>query len=270
MTIGPDLRVRAVSGLIMALCALGTDVLGGAWFILFWTFVFMAAAVEWQRMMGEKNVLRRSMLAGCAVFAAGFLAVGSLYWAAGLCCLTASVACWSLALPGTRAHAGIGVLYVGAPLVALLMLRQSDNLGMVALFFLFGIVWFADIAAYFSGRLLKGPKLWPRVSPNKTWSGFIGGTWGGGVAGICVIWAFGLPVHWPVFVLAMALAIISAGGDLFESALKRQFGVKDASSLIPGHGGVLDRIDGFMAVALVVGALMLIRGGDPAAALIVW
>jgi phosphatidate cytidylyltransferase len=125
--------------------------------------------------------------------------------------------------------------------------------------------------AYFTGRTLGGPKLWPRVSPKKTWSGFVGGVVSGAVAASAVGIAFGLKQSLATFVLYIVLAVASQGGDLFESALKRRFGTKDASHLIPGHGGVMDRLDGFIAAALVALAVAAIR--DPehlGAGLLLW
>ncbi|MCC2096723.1 MAG: phosphatidate cytidylyltransferase, partial [Hyphomicrobiales bacterium] len=139
----------------------------------------------------------------------------------------------------------------------------------------FAIVWGTDMFAYFVGRSVGGPKLWARVSPSKTWSGFIGGVLGGAVAGtvLIVLWLPATRAHWPgLFAFALLLAVLSQGGDLFESSLKRRYGIKDSSNLIPGHGGVLDRLDGF-TVAVVCAALVgALRGGqiNVAHGLFVW
>src|SRR5205085_5356956 len=131
-----------------------------------------------------------------------------------------------------------GVIYAGVFLVSMLLLRSDPSLGMVALIWLFAQIWTADIAAYFTGRALGGLKLWPAVSPNKTWAGAIGGTIGGLIAGAIVIVAAGLALR-PLHALVMLAVIIAAQlGDLMESAIKRRFGVKDSSQLIPGHGGL--------------------------------
>src|SRR5690606_32486112 len=130
---------------------------------------------------------------------------------------------------------------------------------------LFAVTWAADIAAYFAGSLLKGPKLWPRFSPNKTWSGFLAGLAAGAIVGLLVVVGFadgGLPftgVTWPLAaLLGLAGAVATMAGDLWESALKRRFGVKDAGALIPGHGGLLDRVDGLMFAVVVIAVAKLL------------
>ena len=128
------------------------------------------------------------------------------------------------------------------------MLRVSPGYGLAAISWLFAVVWGTDIAAYFAGRLIGGPRLWPSVSPGKTWSGAIFGALGGAVLGLMLRgWANNTGA---LFWLGLAAAIASELGDLFESALKRGFGVKDSSGLIPGHGGLMDRLDGFIAASV--------------------
>ena len=139
-----------------------------------------------------------------------------------------------IARPGAKGWAAAGVLYAGALVVSLGLLRASPNFGRVAIFWLFAVVWGADIAAYFAGRVIGGPRLWPRVSPGKTWAGAIVGAFAGAVLGLMLAaWTNRLAA---LFWLGLATAIASELGDLFESALKRRFGVKDSSGLIPGHG----------------------------------
>jgi phosphatidate cytidylyltransferase len=164
-----------------------------------------------------------------------------------------------------------GVLYAGALLAAPLVLRADPALGFWAIIFLFAIVWASDIGAYFAGRALGGAKLWPAVSPKKTWSGAVGGTVTAILAGLVVARLVGLPLA-GVVVVALVLSIVSQLGDLLESAVKRRFGAKDASALIPGHGGLMDRLDGFLTAALAAAMVGLIRGGlsAPAQGLLVW
>jgi phosphatidate cytidylyltransferase len=144
------------------------------------------------------------------------------------------------------------------------VVRDRPELGLVGLLWMFAVVWGTDVAAYFTGRRLGGPKLWPRVSPKKTWSGFLGGLGAGVLSGILVYFvaeSFGWdsPVSLTTAAVVSGIAsIASQGGDLAESALKRRFDVKDSSHLIPGHGGVMDRLDGFWAVAALVGAILLV------------
>jgi phosphatidate cytidylyltransferase len=153
-----------------------------------------------------------------------------------------------------------------------LILRRDPALGFAAMLFVFAIVWVTDIAAYFAGRAIGGPKLWPAVSPKKTWSGAIGGTLGGIAAGLLVAKMAGLVVAPMLVLVALGLSIVAQAGDLLESAIKRHFGAKDASQLIPGHGGLMDRLDGFLTAAAAAVMVGLLRGGleGPARGLLVW
>jgi phosphatidate cytidylyltransferase len=153
-----------------------------------------------------------------------------------------------------------------------MLLRRDAALGFAAILFLFVIVWLTDITAYFVGRAVGGPKLLPRVSPNKTWSGAIGGTAAGVAGGVAVASQFGIAKLGVAALVALVLSVVSQAGDLAESAIKRQFNAKDASQLIPGHGGLMDRLDGFVAAAVAGALIGLARGGfdAPARGLMVW
>ena len=156
--------------------------------------------------------------------------------------------------------------------VTLRGLRPDQAYGFSAIVFLFAIVWITDIMGYAVGRAVGGRKLWRAVSPNKTWSGAIGAVMGALVAGLAVAAWDGMALA-PIAILAMILSMVAQGGDLFESAIKRKFGAKDTSDLIPGHGGLMDRLDGFIAAALAAALIGLWRGGglDGAArGLLVW
>jgi len=137
---------------------------------------------------------------------------------------------------------------------------------------LFAIVWTTDVLGYFAGRALGGPKLLPAVSPKKTWSGAIAGTLGAMIVAVLVVEYFGLFNRAAIAIIALLLSVVAQLGDIFESWIKRQFGAKDASQLIPGHGGVMDRLDGFWAAALIGCLIGLLRGGFDGAArgLLVW
>lgn len=165
-----------------------------------------------------------------------------------------------------------GLFYAGVLLIAPLTLRRDPALGFVALIFLFAVVWATDIAAYFAGRAIGGPKLWVAVSPNKTWSGAVGGALGGVTAGLAACSLAGLDLAPKLASVALALSVASQAGDLLESAIKRHFGAKDASHLIPGHGGLMDRLDGFLTAGLLAAMVGLARGGLDAAAqgLLIW
>src|SRR5262249_8194721 len=151
-------------------------------------------------------------------------------------------------------------------LAAALVIRADAALGFVAMIFLFAVVWATDVAAYFAGRLAGGPKLWPAVSPSKTWSGAIAGAVAGTAAGVAVVAVAGLEPLAPIVAIAFILSVVAQFGDLLESALKRRFGVKDASHAIPGHGGMMDRLDGFLTAAVAAAVIGVARGGIDGAA----
>jgi phosphatidate cytidylyltransferase len=165
-----------------------------------------------------------------------------------------------------------GILYAAVLVISLVLLRHDAQAGFEALLFLFATVWSTDIFAYLTGRKLGGPLLWPRLSPKKTWAGVIGGLVGGVVVGSLVAYA-GAGTH-PVVggVLALILSVATQTGDLAESAVKRRFGAKDTSGLIPGHGGVMDRVDGLLVAALVAVLIGVLRfdTAAPAGGLLLW
>jgi phosphatidate cytidylyltransferase len=195
----------------------------------------------------------------------------ALFWAAAALVVFWE---WVMLVKGPSRFAWIvaGVVYAALLLAAPLTLRGDADLGMAAIFFLFGIVWTTDIAGYFAGRAIGGPKLAPSISPKKTWSGAIAGLLGAVI--IVAIGARFIPQTRIVALLAAAvvLSVASQAGDLAESAMKRHFGAKDASQIIPGHGGVMDRLDGFWAAALLAAIIGISRGGfaAPARGLLLW
>ena len=164
-----------------------------------------------------------------------------------------------------------GLIYAGVAFIAPVLLRADAEHGFVALVFLFAIVWMTDVMGYAVGRAVGGPKLWRVVSPNKTWSGAIGGMLGALAAGLVVAASMSLALL-PIAILSVILSMVAQAGDLFESAIKRRFGAKDTSHLIPGHGGLMDRLDGFITAALLAAVIGIARGGFAAAAkgLLVW
>jgi phosphatidate cytidylyltransferase len=194
-----------------------------------------------------------------------------VFWA-----VAAAVALWEWTrVVGGKTRPGwvtLGIVYAALLLAAPVTLRGDASYGMTAIFFLFAIVWTTDIAGYFAGRAIGGPKLAPSISPKKTWSGAIAG-----LIAVVVIVAIGAGYVpgarlIPLIAVSMFLSIASQAGDLAESALKRRFDVKDASQIIPGHGGVMDRLDGFWAAAACAAVIGLARGGfeEPARGLLVW
>jgi phosphatidate cytidylyltransferase len=165
----------------------------------------------------------------------------------------------------TRRHPvrrGFAIVYVLAALIALLWLRHQPGSGRETVLWIVAIVWATDIGAYFLGTIAGGVKLAPRISPGKTWSGLIGGMCWAAVASAGIGWGFEQGATFALAGIGAVLAVVAQMGDLLESAAKRSVGVKDSGSLIPGHGGVLDRVDGLIAVLVAVAALRLAVGGD--------
>ena len=168
---------------------------------------------------------------------------------------------WSRLTRGAPVLRVLACLYGLAALVALLWLRHQPDSGRETILWVLACIWATDIGAYFVGRTAGGAKLAPRISPGKTWSGLIGGMAWAAVASAAVGYAFGLGETVHLAIAGAALAIVGQAGDLLESAAKRRAGVKDSGRLIPGHGGLLDRIDGLMAVLVAVAIARLIAGG---------
>ena len=154
-----------------------------------------------------------------------------------------------------RRELGLGVLYCGLPVLALVIIRRQHE-GVVFALWALALVWMCDIGAYFAGRAIGGPKLAPRVSPNKTWAGLIGGVILAGLFGAFMHWAYGLPLR--MTLATPLLAIVAQAGDLYESWLKRRAGVKDSGNILPGHGGVMDRLDGLVPVAPLAALLVVL------------
>jgi len=178
------------------------------------------------------------------------------WWLLGLGCAAAVGIGWFRGLQ-IAVWFGAGMIYVSLPAVSLLLLRAQPEVGTAIVLWVLGLTVAADTLAYVAGRTIGGPKLAPTISPNKTWAGLGGAVLGAGLAGLTVTIWLDLAGLWKLTILSGLLGFVEQGGDLVESAFKRHFGVKDSSQIIPGHGGVLDRVDGLIAVALVVAAISL-------------
>jgi phosphatidate cytidylyltransferase len=214
--------LRIASAIVLAPLAVGAAYAGGQWFIGFWLLAAAIVLWEWLAIVSRAPDLGPSSRAG-----------------------------WII----------LGICYAGALFVAPIVLRADAEFGFPAIIFLFAVVWVTDVFAYFAGRLIGGPKLWPAVSPKKTWSGAIAGLAGAIAAGVLVGVVAGVSHPLAIGFLSVVLSAAAQGGDLFESAFKRRFGTKDAGHLIPGHGGLMDRLDGFLTAALLAALLGGLRGG---------
>jgi phosphatidate cytidylyltransferase len=274
-TIAPgsgELMLRVGSALVLAPLAIGTAYLGGWPFALFWGLAAIGVFWEWSGLVAGSD--RRSIVTvgGAALVASLALAAGGRLMGAVIVTALGIIATAPLAPAQHRAWVAAGVPYAGAIGIAPIALRSDSEDGFVALIFLFAIVWTTDIVAYFLGRLIGGPKLLPRVSPKKTWSGAIGGLAGAVLAAIAVAKVAGLSGLYSIALVAAILSAVAQAGDLFESLLKRRFGAKDSSHLIPGHGGLMDRLDGFVFAAAVAALIGVLRGGvaAPAHGLLGW
>ena len=272
MLAGSELTLRVVSSAVLAPLAVALAYLGGWPFAVFWAIAACGIFWEWRAILHDPGPTPKG-LGECAIAVAGASAmvgrVGAAAVFLGLGMVVEAVVATTATL---RVWAAAGVLYAGSLLIGCVLLRSDAQYGFVAILFLFAIVWTTDILAYFVGRIFGGPKLWQRVSPKKTWSGAAGGACGAVIASIAVAHYAHLANPLAAAALALVLSVASQGGDLFESAFKRRFGVKDAGHVIPGHGGIMDRLDGFLAAAVVAAVIGVARGGleAPARGLLVW
>lgn len=267
-----NLALRVASSLILAPVAVAAAYFGGWIFALFWTVAAICILWEWDTLVCAHDKRPVLTIGAVAIAGGAFLLTLERTVTAIALIVLGMMGVATLAAKARRGWCVAGVIYAGALLTAPILLRRDVELGFVAIVLLFMVVWLTDILAYFCGRAIGGPKLMPAVSPNKTWSGAVGGTLAGIAGGVAVASYAGIANLAAVAVLAFVLSVASQAGDLFESAVKRRFDAKDASSLIPGHGGVMDRLDGFVVAAVLAAALGVARGGldHPAHGLLVW
>lgn len=264
-----DLGPRLASGLVLAAIALALNYAGLAWFASLVLAVGIVMSWEWARVVGRREVDAALIVHGLAVVAAVLLSVLGLPALGAIAILVAMAVVTLVELGRRPVISALGVAYVGLPAVALLWLRGDEPLGAAAVLLLLLVVWTSDTAAFAAGRTLGGPKLWPRVSPNKTWSGLAGALFGSALAGALFAFFSGLGTPACLAGKGVLLGLVAQLGDLAESSLKRGFGVKDASTLIPGHGGFMDRADGMVAATMVAALLAAaVSPGSPARALL--
>jgi phosphatidate cytidylyltransferase len=254
-----NLLMRVIAALILAPTAIAIAWAGGWLWVGLVTMAAIGLYVEWLMIVGAGRDAGVIATGTAALSLSGFcLASGQIE--AALVTVVLGVVSVALICPGKRAWVTAGLCYATAAEIASVLVRLDQVWGFVALVLVLLVVWVTDIGGYFAGRGIGGPKLWPRVSPKKTWAGAIGGF----IASLAIAGAFagfGFGKMGPLLLLGAALSIASQLGDLFESAVKRRFGVKDSSQIIPGHGGLLDRLDGFVAAIVLAALIGVLRGG---------
>lgn len=254
-----NLFMRVVAALVMAPLTIAIAWIGG-WP---WACIVIAAAAllyfEWLMIVGASSN-RFAVVAGIAALAVAGICLMMRRTDLALGIVAVGIVLAAVAARGQRGWVASGLVYAAAALLAAIVVRRDVEFGFVALMFVLLVVWVTDIGGYFAGRGIGGPKLWPRVSPKKTWAGAIGGL----VLSLVIAAAFALldfGKMLPLLLLGAVLSIVSQLGDLFESAIKRRFDVKDSSHIIPGHGGLLDRLDGFVAAIVFAALIGFMRGG---------
>jgi phosphatidate cytidylyltransferase len=266
-----EIVLRIISAAALAVLALAATLLSP------WTFLVLVVAGagvvawEWGRLTRGSDLDATTLIAAVAV---AVLAFSVALNRSGYGFLLVGVAAVAIFFAGdkgfSRPWAIGGLIYAALPAAALMWLRSDAELGATAVIYLFAVAWTTDTAAYAGGRLIGGPKLAPRISPKKTWSGLLAGILAPALVGYiaATLLKTGAPLR--LALVSMVLAIACQLGDLLESWVKRRFGAKDSSQLIPGHGGLLDRIDGLMMAAVLAGLIALRDPAAPARALLYW
>lgn len=256
------LGTRLITAAILAPLFLLLVRVGSPYFDILVGAIVLVMALEFTRMDGKQGSKRRAL-----IVAASVIAVGSVFVLDGVTAALAIVLAATVAVIVADRIAGrpalswveAAIIYAALPAIALLFVHRVG--GYQSVFWLLAVVWMTDIGAYAFGRLIGGPKLAPKISPNKTWSGSTGGFICGIAAGAGVLYYFGRTPTIEIHLLAAAVSVCTQVGDLFESALKRRYQVKDSGGIIPGHGGVMDRFDGLWAAAPAAALMCMAFGG---------
>jgi phosphatidate cytidylyltransferase len=261
-----DLGPRLGSAAVLIAVAIISLWVGGLTFFFVWLAAALVVHFEWQRIVGGAKLPVRIAFGSAALIATAIGVRSQLPTLSVLILIGWSMVTGYQAEPGRRLWAALGVLYAGGLIVAVLTLRSSFPFGRWAIGWLFALVWGTDASAYFAGRLIGGPKFMPNISPSKTWSGTAVGIFAGALIGLAYL---GVAAHLSqldtlipnvgLFFVGLILAAVSQVGDLFESWMKRRFGAKDSGHFIPGHGGLMDRVDGFIAAAVFAALIGWLR-----------
>jgi phosphatidate cytidylyltransferase len=263
-----NLRSRVASATVLVPTVVAAVWFGDIWYLGLILVGVALLAREWAEMSAKRSALGVALAIGAAVAISVIVAFRGHYYITWPVVAVGAVAAALMARGAVerRADAAYGVIYIAPAVIAMIWLRRMEA-GLSWTLLMFTVTWFADIFAFAVGSILKGPKLWPRFSPNKTWSGFFGGLVAAALGAIGIVaLSHVLPalpdlhLAWPVAaVIGFLGGLATMAGDLWESILKRRFGVKDSGDLIPGHGGILDRVDGLMFAVIVVAAARLIH-----------
>jgi phosphatidate cytidylyltransferase len=257
-----NLLTRFLTGLALGTVALAAIWFGGIPFFVFVGVVSGISAYEWAAISSFDGDRKVVFLSVAAVILSLLTATFGTFSSTVVALLGGAVVIYFASAPDNirRRICAFGPIYVAVAGISLLWLRESGETGLINVALVMLCVWATDIGAYFAGRSIGGPKLAPAISPNKTWSGLVGGmTASGVVAGVFSVW-FGSPFFWALISIGAALAVVAQAGDLLESSLKRHFGVKDSGIILPGHGGVLDRVDGMLTAAPTMAMLLAVFG----------
>ncbi len=266
-----EIVLRVISGVALAALALGATIVSP------WSFLVLVmvggglVGWEWGQLTRGTGFDATALLAAVNVAAVAVLvALGRPDYAALLLAAAAATIWLSRRDRFNRAWALAGLMYAALPAAALVLLRSDQALGAVAVIYLFAVAWTTDIASFVAGRLIGGPKLAPRISPQKTWSGFLAGTLLPAFVGFIFAAQLKSGSAWRLALVSVGLALACQMGDLLESWVKRRFGAKDSSQLIPGHGGLLDRVDGLLLAAVLAALIALREPAAPGRALLIW
>ncbi|MBX9618518.1 MAG: phosphatidate cytidylyltransferase [Hyphomicrobiales bacterium] len=268
-----ELKKRVISALLLAPLGFSVAFFGGWFAVVITTFVAMLILSEWNDVTSDGRA--RGWFA-FEIAVAAFTAIALIArweWVALLGLVAVACLTIFLALRGSNAAwATGGLIYALSLPLSIVILLNSARWGFEAAVFICFVIWTTDVFAYFAGKGIGGPKLWPAISPKKTWAGFIAGLTGGVIAGGVMSLILGLVWSLPLALLAFALSLAGHGGDLYESWVKRHFDKKDSGQLIPGHGGIMDRMDGLLAAFVVAMVVGVARGGlhDCAGGLLSW
>jgi phosphatidate cytidylyltransferase len=263
--------VRAGSAFLLAAVTLGAIVASPWTFLLLMIVAGAILAWEWGRLVRGRGVDAIALIQAAGIAAVAIAAMLGRFDLALAVLIAALIVIGLVSFASSHAGSSIaGLLYTALPIGALVWLRSDPAYGIAAVLFVYLMAWTTDSVSYAAGRLMGGPKLAPSVSPNKTWSGFIVGALAPGLAGYAFALLVGETSAWRMALIGVALALACQMGDLVESAVKRRFGVKDMSGLIPGHGGLFDRVDGLLLAALLAGLIALRDPANPGQGLLIW